>query len=57
MSVFAQVVSTLGVIIALIIIHRNSDKTEEFLIFKLIGYYFLGAFKFNYNTLAIPLGF
>ena len=27
------------------------------MIFKLIGYYFLGAFKFNYNTLTIPLGF
>jgi len=57
LSVFVQIVLTLGVIIAIILIHRSSDKTEEFLILKLFGYYFIGSFKFNMNTLAIPLGF
>lgn len=57
MSIFVQIVLTLGVIIAIILIHRSSDKTEEFLILKLFGYYFIGSFKFSMNTLAIPLGF
>ncbi len=57
MSVYAQTISTFGVIIALIIIHRKSDKTEKYLIFKLIGYYFLGSLNFSFNRIAIPLGF
>lgn len=50
--------STLIVIIAFIFIYRRyKTDTEEFLIPKLIGYYLLGSFKFNFNSLALPVGF
>jgi hypothetical protein len=57
LSVYLQVILTLVVIIFLILIYRRSDKNEEFLFLKLIGYYFLGAFRFNFNEFAVPLGF
>lgn len=41
-----------------IYIYKKYKVTEEkYLPIKLIGYYMLGAFRFNYNDLAIPLGF
>lgn len=39
------------------LIYRHRDKDEDFLGLKLMGYYFLGAFRFNLNEFAIPLGF
>lgn len=50
--------STLIVIIAFIFIYRRyKTDEEEFLMLKLIGYYLLGSFKFNFNSLALPAGF
>lgn len=57
MGIYAQMVLTLGPIIAIYLIYKNSDKNEEFLVMKLIGYCLIGSFRFNLNTLAIPLGF
>lgn len=52
------VLSTLLVIIGFIFIYRrHKTDDEEFLILKLIGYYLLGSFKFNFNSLALPAGF
>lgn len=52
------IVSTLIVIIAFIFIYkRYKTDEEEFLILKLVGYYLLGSFKFNFNSLALPVGF
>ncbi|MFL0248692.1 hypothetical protein [Candidatus Clostridium stratigraminis] len=52
------VLSTSIVIIVFIFIYRRyKTDDEEFLILKLIGYYFLGSFKFNFNSLALPAGF
>lgn len=57
MSFYLTSILTIGAIIAIILIYMRSDKNEEFLIFKLIGYYLLGSFRFNLNAFAIPLGF
>lgn len=53
-----SVLSTLVVIIIFIVIYiKYKTDDEEFLMFKLIGYYLLGSFKFNFNSLALPVGF
>lgn len=57
MSIYVQVLLILGVIIALVLIYHKSDKSEELLVLKLIGYYFLGSFRFNIGQFAIPIGF
>lgn len=52
------VVSTLIMLIAFIFIYRKyKTDDEELLILKLIGYYLLGSFRFNFNSLALPAGF
>lgn len=52
-----QAVLTLLLISGLIYIFVKSDRTEELLFLKLLGYYFLGSFRFNLNRIAMPLGF
>ncbi|MDP4089005.1 MAG: hypothetical protein Q8930_07000 [Bacillota bacterium] len=53
-----SVMLTSFVIIVSIFTYRNYKREDEGgLIIKLIGYYLLGAFRFNFNTTAIPLGF
>jgi hypothetical protein len=53
-----QVVLTLPVIIAFIFIYKKyKTDNEEFLLLKLIGYYLLGSFRFNFNNIALPAGF
>lgn len=53
-----SVLSTSIVLIAFIFIYRRyKTDDEEFLILKLIGYYLLCSFKFNFNDLALPVGF
>ncbi|ERI95023.1 hypothetical protein HMPREF1982_00509 [Clostridiales bacterium oral taxon 876 str. F0540] len=51
-------VATVIVIIAFINIYRRyKTDNEEFLVFKLIGYYLLGSFRLNFNNIALPVGF
>ncbi|GEM_PF-2908306 len=53
-----SILSTSIVLIAFIFIYRRyKTDDEEFLILKLIGYYLLCSFKFNFNSLALPVGF
>lgn len=53
-----QVLLTLPVLIAFIFIYRKyKTDNEEFLLLKLIGYFLLGSFRFNFNKLALPAGF
>lgn len=44
-------------IMGLVYIYTQSDKSEDLLFLKLLGYYLLGCFRFNFNKVAIPLGF
>jgi hypothetical protein len=56
--VLIPTLSTLLVIIAFIFIYRrHKAEDEELLVLKLIGYYLLGSFRFNFNNLALPAGF
>ncbi|MBC2582435.1 hypothetical protein [Clostridium sp. DJ247] len=57
MGIYINTISTFILILGLIIIYRKSDKSEDFLFMKLVSYYLLGSFRFNFNKLAIPLGF
>ena len=52
-----QAVLSVLLISGLIYMFVKSDRTEELLFPKLIGYCFLGSFRFNLNRIAIPLGF
>lgn len=57
MGVYVNIFSTVVLILVLVMIYRKSDSSESSLFMKLLGYYFLGSFRFNFNKLAIPLGF
>lgn len=50
-------VFTVFIIISLVYIYKKRDEEEEYLALKVVGYYLLGSFKFNFNSLIIPLGF
>lgn len=52
-----QIIVTAILILGLIYIYTRSDRSEDFLLLKLFGYYILGSFRFNFNKIAIPLGF
>jgi di/tricarboxylate transporter len=41
----------------LVYLNKNRADEEEFLFIKLIGYYLLGAFRFNFNEFPLPAGF
>lgn len=45
------------VIVLIILIYTKREEDESYLGLKLIGYYFLGSFAFNINSLSLPLGF
>jgi len=51
------IITLLIIIGGLSYIYSKSDKEEENIIFKIIGYFFLGAFLFRFNEFPIPLGF
>lgn len=44
-------------IVGLFLFYQNREQDEEFLVLKLIGYYFLGSFTFRFNGFPLPLGF
>lgn len=47
---------TIFIIISLIYIYKKREDEEKYLALKVVGYYLLGSFNFNINSLAIPLG-
>ncbi|WP_366922664.1 hypothetical protein MFMK1_003139 [Metallumcola ferriviriculae] len=57
MGFFNTVVFSILIIAALVYIYQQRENEEEYLVLKLIGYYFLGSFRFNINQLYFPLGF
>lgn len=53
-----QVISTLLVLIPSVFIYKKyKTESEEFILLKLVGYYLLGSFRFNFNKVALPAGF
>ena len=50
------------VIIGLVKIHKCKEEDEEYLVLKMIGFYILGSFSFNFNItefmyIFVPIGF
>ena len=50
------------VIIGLVKIHKCKEEDEEYLVLKIIGFYLLGSFSFNFNItefmyIFVPIGF
>ncbi|HOO12134.1 MAG TPA: hypothetical protein PK684_04190 [Bacillota bacterium] len=52
-----QAVATAVLAAGLVYIYVKSDRKEEFLFLKLLGYYALGVFRLNLDRIAVPLGF
>jgi hypothetical protein len=44
-------------IAGVLLLHKSRERDEDFLVLKLLGYYFLGSFTFHLNGLVLPLGF
>lgn len=51
-----SIISTIIIVLVLIMIYRNRAEDEQYLGLKLVGYYLLGTFNFNFNGIVIPLG-
>lgn len=51
------IVFTVFIIISLVYIYKKREEEEAYLAIKVVGYYLLGSFRFNFNSLIIPLGF
>lgn len=43
--------------IVLVLIYRKRESEEAYLGIKVVGYYLLGSFTFNFNMFPIPLGY
>lgn len=52
-----QAVATAVLAAGLVYIYVKSDRKEELLFLKLLGYYALGVFRLSLGRIAIPLGF
>lgn len=48
---------TFVLIVGLVLLHKSRDQDEDFLVLKLVGYYFLGSFTLRLGGLVLPLGF
>lgn len=44
-------------IAGILLLHKSREQDEDFLVLKLLGYFFLGSFTFRLNGLVLPLGF
>ena len=56
-SHYILIIGTLVIASCLFLIYKNRSEDEDFLFLKLIGYFFLGSFRFVLNGVPIPLGF
>ncbi|MGG0848939.1 hypothetical protein [Peribacillus simplex] len=53
----ASIVYTVILIVSFLFIVRKNDDKESYFPLKIIGYFILGSFAFNFNQISIPLGF
>ena len=59
---YVGIVIMIVVIIGLVKIHKCKEEDEEYLVLKMIGFYLLGSFSFNFNIteftyIFVPIGF
>ena len=59
---YVGIVIMIVVIIGLVKIHKCKEEDEEYLVLKMIGFYILGSFSFNFNItefmyIFVPIGF
>ncbi|PFG12243.1 hypothetical protein [Bacillus sp. es.036] len=57
MNNFIGVFFYLLILAITLLIYRQSDEFEPYLVWKLIGYTILGGFSFQFNEWKLPLGF
>jgi hypothetical protein len=57
MSNVIETVLFILTVVAVILLFRKSEEAEPYLLLKLFGYTFLGAFMLNLNGFKLPLGF
>lgn len=55
--IFRIIIWAFGLISIIAIYYKIKTEEEEYLGFKLIGYYFLASYSFSYNQFSIPIGF
>lgn len=59
---YVGIVIMIVAIIGLVKIHKCKEEDEEYLVLKMIGFYILGSFSFNFNItefmyIFVPIGF
>ncbi len=59
---YVGIVIMIVAIIGLVKIHKCKEEDEEYLVLKMIGFYLLGSFSFNFNItefmyIFVPIGF
>ena len=59
---YVGIVIMIVAIIGLVKIHKCKEEDEEYLVLKIIGFYLLGSFSFNFNItefmyIFVPIGF
>lgn len=53
----ASIVYTVLLIASFLFLVRKNDGAESYFPLKIIGYFILGSFAFNFNQISLPLGF
>jgi len=53
----ASIVYTVILIVSFLFLVRKMDETESYFPLKVIGYFIVGSFAFNFNQIPLPLGF
>jgi formate-dependent nitrite reductase membrane component NrfD len=48
---------TFILVAGIILLHKSREQDEDFLVLKLLGYFFLGTFTLRLGGLVLPLGF
>lgn len=53
----ASIVYTVILIVSFLFLVWKNDDKESYFPLKIIGYFILGSFAFNFNQISLPLGF
>lgn len=53
----ASIVYTVILLVSFLFLVWKKDDTESYFPLKIIGYFVLGSFAFNFNQISLPLGF
>ncbi|MDF9759548.1 hypothetical protein OKW24_001321 [Peribacillus simplex] len=53
----ASIVYTVILIVCFLFLVWKNDDQESYFPLKIIGYFILGSFAFNFNQISLPLGF